>query len=147
MQGQNVDDDDLNAALNYFASYKSYAAEELPRIPPDYRGALLQAAEGAAAKAMWLSLKEHNDQSHAYGVFNVQAPQAVALQKAFIELRRSDLATRLQSALNRRALNQVVDGWVKSSPSRCSANALKSASGTARKTSVCNCMAPAMCRI
>jgi type VI secretion system protein ImpL len=110
MQGQNVDGDDLNGALNYFASYKSYAAEELPRIPPDYRGALLQAAEGAAAKAMWLSLKEHNDQSPAYGVFNVQAPQAVALQKAFVELRRSDLATRLQSALNRRALNQVVDG-------------------------------------
>ncbi|MHC8381691.1 type VI secretion system protein [Pseudomonas sp. LB3P14] len=110
MQGQNADDDDLNAALNYFASYKRYAAEELPRIPPDYRGALLQAAEGAAAKAMWLSLKDHNDQSHAYGVFNVQAPQAVALQKAFVELRRSDLATRLQSALNRRALNQVVDG-------------------------------------
>jgi len=110
MQGQNVDGDDLNGALNYFASYKSYAAEELPRIPPDYRGALLQAAEGAAAKAMWLSLKEHNDQSPADGVFNVQAPQAVALQKAFVELRRSDLATRLQSALNRRALNQVVDG-------------------------------------
>ena len=110
MQGQNIDGDDLNGALNYFASYKSYAAEELPRIPPDYRGALLQAAEGAAAKAMWLSLKEHNDQSHAYGVFNVQASQAVALQKAFVELRRSDLATRLQSALNRRALNQVVDG-------------------------------------
>ncbi|KPN91130.1 type VI secretion system protein [Pseudomonas nunensis] len=110
VQGQNVDGDDLNGALNYFASYKSYAAEELPRIPPAYRGAVLAAAEGAVAKAMWLSLKDHNDQSHAYGVFNVQAPQAVALQKAFIELRRGDLATRLQSALNRRALDQVVGG-------------------------------------
>ncbi|MEB0224236.1 type VI secretion system protein [Pseudomonas sp. 10S4] len=110
MQGQNADGDDLNSALNYFASYKSYAAEELPRIPPAYRGALLEAAEGAAAKAMWLSLKEHDDQPHGYGTFDVQAPQAVALQKAFIELRRSDLATRLQSALNRRAMAQVVGG-------------------------------------
>lgn len=110
MQGENVDGDDLNAALNYFASYKHYVAEELPRIPADYRGALMQAAEGAVAKAMWQSIKNHNDQTHAYGVFNVQAPQAIALQKAFVEVRRSDLATRLQSALNRRAMAQITDG-------------------------------------
>lgn len=109
-QGQNVDGDDLNGALGYFASYKSYAAEELPRIPPAYRGALLEAAEGAAAKAMWLSLKAHNDQTHAYGTFDVQAPLAMALQKAFIELRRNDLATALQSALNRRAMAQIIGG-------------------------------------
>lgn len=110
MQGENVDGDDLNAALNYFASYKSYVAEELPRIPADYRRALMQAAEGAVAKAMWQSIKNHNDLTHAYGVFNVQAPQAIALQKAFVEVRRSDLAIRLQSALNRRAMAQITDG-------------------------------------
>jgi type VI secretion system protein ImpL len=108
-QGQGVDGDDLDSALNYFASYKSYAAEELPRIPPAYRGALLQAAEGAVVKAMLSSLSEHNAQANR-GAFNVQAPQAIALQKAFIEVRRSDLATRLQSALNRRALAEVVSG-------------------------------------
>jgi type VI secretion system protein ImpL len=32
MQGQTVDGDDLNTSLSYFASYKSYVAEELPRI-------------------------------------------------------------------------------------------------------------------
>ncbi|UWF47097.1 type VI secretion system protein ImpL [Pseudomonas sp. N3-W] len=109
-QGQDVDGDDLNGALNYFASYKSYTAEELPRIPPAYRGALLQAAEDAVATAMWESIKDHKEQTHAYGVFNVQAPQAIALQKAFVEVRRSDLATRLQTVLNRRALAEVVGG-------------------------------------
>ncbi|MGJ7517127.1 type VI secretion system protein [Pseudomonas baetica] len=110
VQGESVDGDDLNAALNYFASYKSYVADELPRIPADYRGALMQSAEGAVAKAMWQSISTHNEQTHAYGVFNVQAPQAIALQKAFVEVRRSDLATRLQSALNRRAMAQITDG-------------------------------------
>jgi len=109
-KGESVDGDDLNAALSYFASYKSYVAEELPRIPGDYRAALMQAAEGAVAKAMWQSIKNHNDRAHAYGVFNVQAPQAIALQKAFVEVRRSDLATRLQSALNRRAIAQINEG-------------------------------------
>ncbi|WP_226501695.1 type VI secretion protein IcmF/TssM N-terminal domain-containing protein [Pseudomonas sp. MWU16-30322] len=110
MQGQTVDGDDLNTSLSYFASYKSYVAEELPRIPPVYRDALLQAAETAAAQAMWLSLKDHNDQTHPYTVFNVQAEQAIALQKAFVEVHRSDLAARLQGALNRRALAQIVSG-------------------------------------
>lgn len=108
-QGRGVDGDDLDSALNYFASYKSYAAEELPRIPPAYRGALLQAAEGAVVKAMLSSLREHNAQVQS-GVFNVQASQAIALQKAFVEVRRSDLATRLQTALNRRALADIVSG-------------------------------------
>jgi len=110
LQGQTVDGDDLNTSLNYFTSYKSYVAEELPRIPPVYREALLQAAEGAAAQAMWLSLKDHNDQTHPYAVFNVQAEQAMALQKAFVEVHRSDLAARLQGALNRRAMAQIVNG-------------------------------------
>ncbi|MBV4477543.1 type VI secretion system protein [Pseudomonas botevensis] len=110
LQGQVVDGDDLNTSLSYFASYKSYIAEELPRIPPVYRGALLQAAENAAAQAMWLSLKDHNDQTQSYAVFNVQAEQAMALQKAFVEVHRTDLAARLQSALNRRAMGQIVSG-------------------------------------
>ncbi|MBX8620860.1 type VI secretion system protein ImpL [Pseudomonas glycinae] len=109
-QGQTVDGDDLNESLNYFASYKNYVAEELPRIPPAYREALLQAAETAAAQAMWLSLKDHDDQTHPYAVFNVQAVQAMNLQKAFIEVHRSDLAARLQGALNRRAMAQIVGG-------------------------------------
>ncbi|MGE1172549.1 type VI secretion system protein [Pseudomonas sp. BW7P1] len=110
LQGQTVDGDDLNTSLNYFTSYKSYVAEELPRIPPVYREALLQAAEGAAAQAMWLSLKDHNDQTHPYAVFNVQAEQAMALQRAFVEVHRSDLAARLQGALNRRAMAQIING-------------------------------------
>ncbi|VVO48273.1 type VI secretion system protein [Pseudomonas fluorescens] len=110
LQGQTVDGDDLNESLKYFADYSRYIAEELPRIPPDYRGALLKAAEGAAAQAMWLSLKDHNDQAHPYAVFNVQAEQAMALQKAFVEVHRPDLATRLQAALNRRAMAQIVGG-------------------------------------
>ncbi|MBC3208963.1 type VI secretion system protein ImpL [Pseudomonas sp. SWRI111] len=110
LEGQTVDGDDLNTSLNYYASYKSYIAEELPRIPPAYRQALLQTAESAAAQAMWLSLKDHNDQTHPFEVFNVQAEQAMALQKAFVEVHRSDLATRLQGALNRRALAQIVSG-------------------------------------
>ena len=110
LQGQTVDGDDLNTSLNYFTSYKSYVAEELPRIPPAYREALLQTAEAAAAQAMWLSLKDHNDQTHPYAVFNVQAEQAMALQKAFVEVHRNDLAARLQGALNRRAMAQIVAG-------------------------------------
>jgi type VI secretion system protein ImpL len=110
LQGQTVDGDDLNTSLNYYASYKSYIAEELPRIPPAYREALLQTAESAAAQAMWLSLKDHNDQTHPYAVFNVQAEQAMALQKAFVEVHRNDLAVRLQAALNRRAMAQIVGG-------------------------------------
>ncbi|MBK5530291.1 type VI secretion system protein ImpL [Pseudomonas sp. TH08] len=110
LQGQTVDGDDLNTSLNYFTSYKSYVAEELPRIPPAYREALLQTAEAAAAQAMWLSLKDHNDQTHPYAVFNVQAEQAMALQKAFVEVHRNDLAARLQAALNRRAMAQIVAG-------------------------------------
>ncbi|BBP70259.1 hypothetical protein PHLH6_22630 [Pseudomonas sp. Seg1] len=110
LQGQTVDGDDLNTSLNYFTGYKSYVAEELPRIPPAYREALLQTAEAAAAQAMWLSLKDHNDQTHPYAVFNVQAEQAMALQKAFVEVHRNDLAARLQGALNRRAMAQVVSG-------------------------------------
>lgn len=110
LRGQTVDGDDLNTSLNYFSSYKSYIAEELPRIPPAYREALLQTAESAAAQAMWLSLKDHDDQMHPYAVFNVQAEQAMALQKAFVEVHRNDLAARLQGALNRRALAQIVGG-------------------------------------
>ncbi|WP_339432707.1 type VI secretion system protein [Pseudomonas sp. EA_65y_Pfl2_P78] len=110
MQGQTVDGDDFNLSLSYFASYKSYVAEELPRIPPAYRGAVLQAAENAAAQAMWLSLRDHDDRTQSYAVFNVRAEQAMALQKAFVELRRSDLAARLQGGLNRRAMAQIVSG-------------------------------------
>lgn len=110
LQGQTVDGDDLNESLKYFADYNSYVAEELPRIPPDYRIALLKTAERAAAQAMWLSLKDHNDQAHPYAVFNVQAEQAMALQKAFVEVHRADLSTRLQAALNRRAMAQITGG-------------------------------------
>ncbi|WP_210639167.1 type VI secretion protein IcmF/TssM N-terminal domain-containing protein [Pseudomonas sp. Tri1] len=101
--------DDFSGALNYFASYKSYANEELPRIPPDYRDALMQAAEGAAAQAMWLSLNESDEQLPGMG-FNVQTAQAVALQKAFMDVHRGDLAIRFQRLLNRRALAQIKSG-------------------------------------
>lgn len=110
LHGQTVDGDDLNESLKYFADYNSYIAEQLPRIPPDYRDALLKTAERAAAQAMWLSLKDHNDQAQPYAVFNVRAEQAMALQKAFVEVHRSDLAARLQAALNRRAMAQIVAG-------------------------------------
>ncbi|WP_260954566.1 type VI secretion protein IcmF/TssM N-terminal domain-containing protein [Pseudomonas citri] len=101
--------DDFSVALNYFASYKAYVNEELSRIPPDYRDALMQAAEGAAARAMWLSLDESDEQLPGMG-FNVQTSQAVALQKAFMDVNRGDLATRLQRLLNRRALAQIRSG-------------------------------------
>ncbi|WHS57966.1 type VI secretion protein IcmF/TssM N-terminal domain-containing protein [Pseudomonas sp. G2-4] len=107
--GQGDGSDDFSGALNYFASYKSYANEELPRIPPDYRDALMQAAEGAAAQAMWLSLNESDEQLPGMG-FNVQTSQAVALQKAFMDVHRSDLAVRFQRLLNRRALAQIKSG-------------------------------------
>ena len=101
--------DDFSVALNYFASYKSYASEELSRILPDYRDALMQAAENAAARAMWLSLDE-NDQPLPGTGFNVQTTQAVALQKAFMDVNRGDLAIRFQRLLNRRALAQINSG-------------------------------------
>lgn len=107
--GQGDGGDDFSVALNYFASYKSYASEELSRIPPDYRDALMQAAETAAARAMWLSLDE-NDQPLPGTGFNVQTTQAVALQKAFMDVHRSDLAIRFQRLLNRRALAQINSG-------------------------------------
>ncbi|MDU9034644.1 type VI secretion system protein ImpL [Pseudomonas corrugata] len=107
--GQGGGSDDFSVALNYFASYKSYANEELPRIPPDYRDALIQAAEGAAARAMWLSLDESEEQLPGMG-FNVQTTQAVALQKAFMDVHRADLAMRFQRLLNRRALAQIKSG-------------------------------------
>ena len=107
--GQGDGSDDFSGALNYFASYKSYANDELPRIPPDYRDALIQAAEGAAARAMWLSLDESDASLPGMG-FNVQTSQAVALQKAFMDVHRSDLAVRFQRLLNRRALAQIKSG-------------------------------------
>jgi len=107
--GQGDGSDDFSVALNYFASFKSYANEELPRIPPDYRAALMQAAEVAAAQAMWLSLDEGDEQLPGMG-FNVQTSQAVALQKAFMDVHRSDLAIRFQRLLNRRALAQIKSG-------------------------------------
>lgn len=107
--GQGDGSDDFSVALNYFASYKSYASEELPRIPPDYRDALMQAAEGAAARAMWLSLDESDTSLPGMG-FNVQTAQAVALQKAFMDVHRGDLAVRFQRLLNRRALAQIKSG-------------------------------------
>jgi len=107
--GQGDGGDDFSVALNYFASYKSYASEELSRIPPDYRDALMQAAETAAARAMWLSLDENNQPLPGTG-FNVQTTQAVALQKAFMDVHRSDLAIRFQRLLNRRALAQINSG-------------------------------------
>ncbi|SFX82783.1 type VI secretion system protein ImpL [Pseudomonas sp. NFACC49-2] len=107
--GMGSGSDDFSVALNYFASYKSYANDELPRIPPAYRDALIQAAEGAAARAMWLSLDESDEQWPGMG-FNVQASQAVALQKAFMDVNRGDLAVRFQRLLNRRALAQINSG-------------------------------------
>ncbi|WP_053157192.1 type VI secretion protein IcmF/TssM N-terminal domain-containing protein [Pseudomonas sp. Pf153] len=107
--GQADGSDDFSVALNYFASYRSYANEELPRIPPAYRDALMQAAESAAAQAMWLSLDESDEQLPGMG-FNVQTSQAVALQKAFMDVHRSDLATRFQRLLNRRAMAQISSG-------------------------------------
>ncbi|MDO7899022.1 type VI secretion system protein [Pseudomonas citrulli] len=104
--GQGGGSDDFSVALNYFASYKSYTNEELSRIPPNYRDALIQAAEGAAAQAMWLSLDE-SDEPLPGMPFNVQTNQAIALQKAFMDVHRSDLATRFQRLLNRRALAQI----------------------------------------
>ncbi|MFL6532725.1 MAG: type VI secretion system protein ImpL, partial [Pseudomonas sp.] len=107
--GQGDGSDDFSVALNYFASYKSYASEELSRIPPDYRDALMQAAENAAARAMWLSLDESEEPLPGMG-FNVQTTQAVALQKAFMDVHRGDLAIRFQRLLNRRALAQINSG-------------------------------------
>jgi len=106
---QNVDNDGLNTALSYYASYKSYMNDELPRIPPAYRGAMVQAAENAAADAMWLSLKTRTAQAQTYNVsaFDIQTEQALALHKAFNDLKRSDLATSLQNYLNRGAVADI----------------------------------------
>tara|TARA_R100001244_G_scaffold24895_1_gene25044 strand:- start:3131 stop:6961 length:3831 start_codon:yes stop_codon:yes gene_type:complete len=107
---QSVDSDGLNVALNYYDSYKNYASRELPQIPPPYRSALLGAAENAAATAMWYSLETRANlpRLSAEQTFNVPADQALLLQKAFIELKRPDLASTLQSTLNRRAMADVL---------------------------------------
>ncbi|NWB26104.1 type VI secretion system protein [Pseudomonas gingeri] len=107
---QSLDSDGLNNALTYFASYKSYASEEMPRIPPAYRGPMLRAAENAAAKAMWLSLESSRGQTPGTAAFNIKTDQALAVQSAFIELKRADLASNLQNSLNRRALAEVGSG-------------------------------------
>lgn len=133
MQGQTVDGDDLNESLKYFADYNSYIAEELPRIPPDYRVAVLKAAERAAAQAMWLSLKDHNDQAHPYAVFNVQAEQAMALQR----LSSRCIARIYPPACKRRSIaapwRSLLVVWMKSPRNHCSADGPRSASGTAPK--------------
>ncbi len=107
---QSLDSDGLNSALMYFASYKSYASEDMPRIPPAYRGPMLRVAENAAARAMWVSLESSRDPSQGTAAFNIKTDQALALQSAFIELKRTDLASSLQNALNRRALAEVGSG-------------------------------------
>ncbi|WP_248744889.1 type VI secretion protein IcmF/TssM N-terminal domain-containing protein [Pseudomonas sp. MWU12-2037] len=107
---QSLDSDGLNNALAYFASYKSYAGEEMPHIPPAYRGPMLRVAESAAAKAMWLSLESNRSRLQGTAAFNIKTDQALALQSAFIELKRADLASNLQNSLNRRALAEVDSG-------------------------------------
>ena len=107
---EQVDSNGLGAALNYYDSYKNYATRELPHIPPAFRQAMLGAAQHAAATAMWFSLESRanlprlqNDQT-----FDVPADKALLLQKAFVELKRADLATTLEQGLNRRAMADVL---------------------------------------
>lgn len=77
----------------------------------------------------------------------MQAPQAIALQKAFIEVRRSDLATRLQTALNRRALADIISGLDEIVAQPLFSGRTEISQWDGSKTSACNCMAPATCRI
>lgn len=106
---QLVDTNGLGAALNYFDSYKNYASHELPLIPPAFRSAILGAAQNAAATAMWYSLESRANlpRLSADQTFDVPADKALLLQKAFVELKRPDLAATLQNGLNRRALADV----------------------------------------
>jgi len=104
---QSLDSDGLKNALTYFASYKSYASEEMPHIPPAYRGPMLRVAASAAAKAMWLGLENSHGPSQGATAFNIRTDQALAVQSAFIELKRADLASNLQTSLNGRALTEV----------------------------------------
>ncbi|MGE8498049.1 MAG: type VI secretion system protein [Pseudomonas sp.] len=109
-RNQSVDGNGLGAALGYFDSYKSYASRELPQIPPAFRTALLGAAQSAAATAMWYSLETRANlpRLRAQQTFDVPADKALLLQKAFVELKRPDLAQTLQNVLNQRALADVV---------------------------------------
>ncbi|MDD0974511.1 type VI secretion system protein [Pseudomonas fontis] len=111
-QLSNVDSDGLRLALNYYDSYKLYAHESLPGIPPVYRNALLKTAENTAADAMWLSLNRHSaqDELERPPMFEVRADQALSLHKAFIQLQRPDLASSLQSYLNQSALTDITQG-------------------------------------
>lgn len=104
-----VDSEGLRAALNYFDSYSNYAGRELPRIPPAFRAALLDAAQSAAATAMWFGL-EAREPPRLGGerVFDVPADKAQLLQKAFSELKRPDLAATFQHVLNQRAVADVL---------------------------------------
>ncbi|MGE8360120.1 type VI secretion system protein [Pseudomonas sp.] len=106
---QSVDGNGLGAALDFYDSYKGYASRELPQIPPVYRAALLGAAQSAAATAMWVSLESRANlpRLRAQQTFDVPADKALLLQKAFVELKRPDLATTFQNVLNQRALADV----------------------------------------
>ncbi|MGY4533158.1 type VI secretion system protein ImpL [Pseudomonas sp. TE3786] len=106
---QLVDSNGLGAALNYFDSYKNYASHELPLIPPAFRAAILGAAQNAAATAMWYSLESRANLPRltADQTFDVPADKALLLQKAFVELKRPDLAATLRDGLNRRALADI----------------------------------------
>lgn len=107
---QSVDSDGLGSALNYYDSYKNYASRELPQIPPVFRAALLGAAQSAAATAMWFSLETRANlpRLRAEQTFDVPADKALLLQKAFVELKRPDLAATLQNVLNQRAMADVM---------------------------------------
>ncbi|WP_024658999.1 type VI secretion protein IcmF/TssM N-terminal domain-containing protein [Pseudomonas syringae USA007] len=104
-----VDDEGLALALSYYDSYKRYAQEELTKIPAAYRAALLKTAELTTAKSMWLSMGDQapdalrsDDQP-----FDIKAGQALAVNKAFQDLKRPQMAISLQNYLNRLALSDI----------------------------------------
>lgn len=104
-----VDDEGLDLALSYYDSYKRYSQEELTKIPAAYRAALLKTAELTTAKSMWLSMGDQapdalqsEDQP-----FDMKAGQALAVNKAFQDLKRPQMAISLQNYLNRLALSDI----------------------------------------
>jgi len=109
---QNIDDDSLQKALRYIASYRSYLEQGVAKVPYEYRSALTGSAQTSTATTLWrlFTLPKPNV---AIGlnqrVFNVSAQDATDVAAAFQTLGHADMANALLQELNNRALRDLAN--------------------------------------
>ena len=108
---QGIDDDSLQSALRYIASYRNYLEQGIAKVPYAYRNALTSSAQTSTATTLWRLFTSPKPNAviglNGNRAFNVSAQDATDVAAAFQTLGHTDMANAVLQELNRRALQDL----------------------------------------